>query len=129
MFDDTTNYNYTGASIGAFEISDTAYLVAGNQDINTETLSTSGYYEGRNIFVLSMNKSTSAVTYNKITDYTPGDEITSTPHMTKIGTNSYMLLWHKGDKVYYTKIDGNGKTVGSIYSVSGDLSDCKPILA
>ncbi|MBQ8165620.1 MAG: hypothetical protein IJZ96_01135, partial [Lachnospiraceae bacterium] len=121
--------NYTGASIGAFEISSTSYLVAGNQDINTTTLSTSGYGDGRNIFVVSMNKSSGAVTYNKITNYTAGSGITSTPHMTKIGTNSYMLLWHKGDKVYYTKIDGNGKQVGSIYSLTGDLSDCKPILA
>ena len=128
-FTGTSGANYTGASIGAFEISDTAYLVAGNQDINTTTLSSTGYYEGRNIFVVSMNKSTGAVTYNKITNYTAGNEITSTPHMTKIGTNSYILLWHKGDNVYYTKLDGNGNKVGSIYSVAGNLSDCKPILS
>lgn len=40
-----------------------------------------------------------------------------------------MLLWHRGSSVYYTKIDGNGNQVGAIYSRTGDLSDCVPVLA
>ena len=66
---------------------------------------------------------------NKITNYTAGQGTTDTPQFVKIGTNSYMLLWHRGSSVYYTKIDGNGNQVGAIYSLAGDLSDCVPVLA
>ena len=117
--------NYTGATVGGFEISDTAYLTAGSVDID----STAKYSAGQDIFVGVVSKSTDAVTVNKITNYTAGQGTTDTPQFVKIGTNSYMLLWHRGSSVYYTKIDGNGNQVGAIYSLAGDLSDCVPVLA
>lgn len=117
--------NYTGATVGGFEISDTAYLTAGSVDID----STAKYSAGQDIFVGVVSKSTDAVKVNKITNYTAGQGTTDTPQFVKIGTNSYMLLWHRGSSVYYTKIDGNGNQVGAIYSLAGDLSDCVPVLA
>ena len=117
--------NYTGASIGGFEISDTAYLVAGSMDID----SSARYTAGRNIFIGVVSKDTGDVSVNTITDYTSGNGTTDTPQFVKIGADSYMLLWHRGDTVYYTKIDGDGKLVGTVYSLKGDLSDCVPILA
>jgi hypothetical protein len=124
-FAGTTGANYTGASIGGFEISDSAYLVAGSQDLSSDTT----YTSGRNIFVVSQSKSTGTVSVNYITDYTAGEGTTDTPQFVKIGTNSYMLLWHRGNNVYYTKIDGEGNQVGKIYSMEGDLSDCVPVVA
>jgi hypothetical protein len=124
-FAGTTGANYTGASIGGFEISDSAYLVAGSQDLSSDTT----YTSGRNIFVVSQSKSTGTVSVNYITDYTAGEGTTDTPQFVKIGTNSYMLLWHRGNSVYYTKIDGEGNQVGNIYSMEGDLSDCVPVVA
>lgn len=124
-FEGEPGANYTGATVGGFEISDTAYLTAGSVDID----STAKYSAGQDIFVGVVSKSTDAVTVNKITNYTAGQGTTDTPQFVKIGTNSYMLLWHRGSSVYYTKIDGNGNQVGAIYSLAGDLSDCVPVLA
>ena len=124
-FEGKSGDNYTGATVGGFEISDTAYLTAGSVDID----STAKYSAGQDIFVGVVSKSTDAVKVNKITNYTAGQGTTDTPQFVKIGTNSYMLLWHRGSSVYYTKIDGNGNQVGAIYSLAGDLSDCVPVLA
>lgn len=124
-FEGKSGDNYTGATVGGFEISDTAYLMAGSVDID----STAKYSAGQDIFVGVVSKSTDAVKVNKITNYTAGQGTTDTPQFVKIGTNSYMLLWHRGSSVYYTKIDGNGNQVGAIYSLAGDLSDCVPVLA
>ena len=118
-FEGKSGDNYTGATVGGFEISDTAYLTAGSVDID----STAKYSAGQDIFVGVVSKSTDAVKVNKITNYTAGQGTTDTPQFVKIGTNSYMLLWHRGSSVYYTKIDGNGNQVGAIYSLAGDLSD------
>lgn len=118
--------NVTGATIGGFEISDSAYLVAGNsvvQDDDNLTRST------RNIYVIAMNKSTSEITTNWITNYAEGESTTRTPHLVKIADNSYLLLWSRDSMVYYTKIDGNGNQVGEIYSMSGSLSDCVPVVS
>ncbi len=124
-FEGEPGANYTGATVGGFEISDTAYLTAGSVDID----STAKCSAGQDIFVGVVSKSTDAVKVNKITNYTAGQGTTDTPQFVKIGTNSYMLLWHRGSSVYYTKIDGNGNQVGAIYSLAGDLSDCVPVLA
>ena len=124
-FEGTKGANYTGATVGGFEISDTAYLTAGSVDID----STAKCSAGQDIFIGVVSKSTDAVKVNKITNYTAGQGTTDTPQFVKIGTNSYMLLWHRGSSVYYTKIDGNGNQVGAIYSLAGDLSDCVPVLA
>lgn len=124
-FEGKSGANYTGATVGGFEISDTAYLTAGSVDID----STAKYSAGQDIFVGVVSKSTDAVKVNKITNYTAGQGTTDTPQFVKVGTNSYMLLWHRGSSVYYTKIDGNGNQVGAIYSLAGDLSDCVPVLA
>lgn len=124
-FEGKSGDNYTGATVGGFEISDTTYLTAGSVDID----STAKCSAGQDIFIGVVSKSTDAVKVNKITNYTAGQGTTDTPQFVKIGTNSYMLLWHRGSSVYYTKIDGNGNQVGAIYSLAGDLSDCVPVLA
>ena len=117
--------NYTGASIGGFEISDSAYLVAGNYDIDLSC----GYKQGRNIFIAKKDKETGLVSVNYITDYEAGDGQTTTPQFVSIGENKYILLWYKDSKVYYTQIDDDGNREGAIYSMEGDLSDCVPVMA
>ena len=122
----TIGENVTGATIGGFEISDSAYLVAGNsviQDDDNLTRTT------RNVFVASVDKSTSAVTMNWITNYEEGNGTTSTPHMVKIADNRFLLLWSRNNIVYYTEIDSAGKQSGEIYSLEGNLSDCVPVIA
>ena len=115
--------NSTGASVGGFEISDSAYLVAGNSVVqDEENLSRTT----RNVFVASVAKSTSEVTMNWLTSYEEGDGTTSTPQMVPIADNRFIVLWSRDRMVYYTEIDGTGSQVGEIYSVAGNLSDCVP---
>ncbi len=115
--------NSTGASVGGFEISDSAYLIAGNSVVqDEENLSRTT----RNVFVASVSKSTSEVTMNWLTSYEEGDGTTSTPQMVPIADNRFIVLWSRDRMVYYTEIDGTGSQVGEIYSVAGNLSDCVP---
>lgn len=120
------NSNETGASAGGFEISDSAYLLAGNtvsqENRDIDDLVT------RNIFVAAISKDSKELTTNWITTYKEGETGTSTPQFVKIGENEYMLLWTRNGMVNYTRIDGNGNQTGKIYEMSGDLSDCVPIV-
>ena len=118
----SSNMNYTGASVGAFEVTDSKYLAAGNYVGTEKEVSDST----RNIFVASISKDLSETKVNWITNHTDGT--VSTPHMVSIGNSEHMLLWSREDKVYYTKIDKNGNKVGNIYNLSGALSDCIPTL-
>ena len=115
--------NKTGASVGGFEISDSAYLVAGNsvvQDADNLSRST------RNIFVSAVNKDLNAVNTTWLTNYSEGDGTTSTPHLVKINADQYMILWSRNSTVYYAMINGSGKKTGETYTISGNLSDCVP---
>lgn len=118
--------NSTGAAVGGFEISDTSYLIAGHsvvQDADNLTRKT------RNVFVASVDKSTSQVELNWLTAYEEGDTTTSTPQMVKIADNRYLILWSRDKTVYYTQVDGSGKQQGSVYQSPGSLSDCVPVLS
>lgn len=130
--------NYTGASLGGLEYSDSSYLVAGNsvpQD--------SGWADHpvRNIFVSTTPKTTSSSLSSSlkwITSYSQdGGTTTSTPQLVKLGSNAFLLLWgtktvgaswyaEKTNKISYVFLDGNGNMTSQIYSQTGILSDCKP---
>lgn len=115
--------NFTGVSIGGFEISDTAYLVVGNK-IDFE----SGDNNVRNIFVNVLSKN-GEIRLDMITKYNEKKKSASTPHIVKTGLNEFLLLWSSQNIVYYTRLDGNGKqTDGKIYKLKGKLSDCVPIV-
>lgn len=116
--------NYTGVSVGGFEISDSAYIVAINS-INLDKFSKS---ETRNIVVLTKSKSDGSVTQTQITDYAEGTTSAKTPQLVKVSNDKFILLWGRGSKVYYTQLNSNGEKVGKTYSISGHLSDCAPIV-
>lgn len=118
--------NMTGASVGGFEISDTSYLIAGNsvvQDDDNLTRMT------RNVFVAAVDKETDEVNMNWFTSYEEGDGTTSTPQLAAIGDGRYLVLWSRGNKVYYALVDGSGQKVGETYELEGGLSDCAPIVS
>ena len=76
----------------------------------------------------AISKDSKELTTNWITTYKEGETGTSTPQFVKTGENEYMLLWTRNGMVNYTKIDGDGNQTGKIYEMSGDLSDCVPIV-
>lgn len=110
--------NYTAASVGGFEYSDSSYLTAGNYDSD-------GMYSSRNVFVASVPKSGTTPTVKYFTNYS-GEDSASTPYLIKTGSNQFMLMWSNRGTVYYTVLDGNGNQVRNTYSMTGNLSDCAP---
>lgn len=124
-FSGASGVNTTGASVGGFEISGSKYLVAGNSVVQDEDNLTR---KTRNVFVASVDKSTSAVNINWLTSYEEGDGTTSTPHMVKVSNDQYIVLWSRDNIVYYTSVNGSGVQSDEIYSLEGNLSDCVPVV-
>ncbi len=145
---------FTGVSVGAFEASDTAYLVAGNSvDQKANPYSTGTI---RNIFVTSTQKDNFSaagttqhwITNHKYIEYTDvkgnpqkvAEAVVTTPHLVKLNGNEFMLLWtetvttieeNKPVKSVVQKsilLNGNGEPISGIYSFDGPLSDCKPLV-
>ena len=118
-----TGDNTTNATIGGFEISDTSYIVAASS-IDQEK------QEGlRNIYILTQSKEDGTVKSNQITDISGKYDVTS-PYLVKINNNKFMVMWTiKNDNtVYYAYIDENGNLISDISTMSGQLSDCEPIV-
>lgn len=145
----------TGVSIGGFEASDTAYLIAGNSVDQTATPYNTGGV--RNIYVTSTRKdnfSAAGNTVHWITDHqyieytdakgeqkkTPAASV-STPHLVKISGNEMMVLWTEATIAIENNkpvtasssqkcvlLNGAGEPVSGIYSFDGPISDCKPIV-
>ena len=125
-----TGANATGASIGGLQISDSSYLTAGNSIVQDGSVSTSGQ---RNIFVTVTPRdsvATNSTTFRWITNYAGDTKIpVSTPHLVKINSNSFLLLWTAESKLYYLFLDGQGQSVSRIYDAPGyALSDCSPLV-
>lgn len=120
--DTSIHYNYTGASLGAFEYSDSAYLIAGTKD--TDSTATT-----RDVFITSMDKSSEETFTHFYSNYAGTDDSALTPHLVKTGNNSFILLWSNQGYVYYTAVDGTGQQVGTTHKMAGNLSDCAPIVS
>ncbi len=112
--------DFTEVSVGGFEVSSKAYIVAGTRsnDLYNPT--------DRSIVVSTKNKSTGKITEKAIASYT--NALPSNPHLVKLSTDSYLLMWGLDNVVHYVKLDADGNKVGKEYSFSGNLSDCKPVL-
>jgi hypothetical protein len=122
-FAGSIGYNYTGASVGGFEISGSRYLAA--------------YKFEENIYLGSVSKknfSSDTVKTKQFTNYTSSSSIwTTTPTLVKISDNKFVVMWEVRKEGWYLKkikyvvVDGNGKKLTSVKTVKGLLSDCQPI--
>ncbi len=116
-----TGDNYTGVTVGGFEVSSKAYITVGTKiDFNNSN-------SVPNIFVSTLKKNGTTATVKMITSEKSAD--IGTPHLVKVATDKYILLWTKGTKVYYTFLDAYGNKTGKIYSMTGEISDCVPIVS
>ncbi len=125
-FPGETGDNVTGASVGGFAVADEYYLAAGNSVIQDEQNTSR---RTRNVFVAAVSKATGEVETRWLTDYSEGSQSTSTPQMVQTAYNEYTVLWSRENTVYYTKIDGSGRAIGTTYQMEGNLSDCVPVVA
>lgn len=137
-FEGSDGYNPTGASLGGLEYSGTSYLVAGNsvtQDSNWYS------HTARNVFLIVKDRETGEIRIDWMTDYdTDGEISASTPQLVKLDSDSFLLMWtttgyldstisgSQQTKLHYVYLDGTGTAVSEIYTVTGQLSDCKPIV-
>jgi hypothetical protein len=130
--------NYTGATLGGFEISKSSYLVAGNSIDQNDY---SGYDEdytyddtasGRNIFVSVIDKSTGEASVKWLTKDAKDGFGYYNPFLVKVNDNSFAVIWSAAGKestVYYAFIDGKGNLQGSVMTASGYITDCQPVLS
>ncbi len=113
--------NFTGVSVGGLEASPSTYIVVGN------AVWSGGSSTGpRNIFVSTTPRSGGNATVTYLTSYT--DASASTPHIVKMSNDYYLVMWTKGEYVYYVRLNASGQKVGSIYKMKGKLSDCAPVV-
>lgn len=125
-----TGANSTGVSVGGFEISDSAYLVAGNS-VAQDDADSYDAFGVRNIFVTSTPKddfTEEATQIYWITNYSEEENV-STPQLVEINGNQYLLMWMTDNVLQYVFLDGTGRPVSEQYSAEGvSLSDCQPIV-
>ena len=128
-----TGNNYTGVSIGGFEVSENNYIAAVSSIDQKSKSST------RDVMLLIVNKKdTSRVKQVNITNYANSEEnlSASKPYITKLPNGNYMLLWEvfsegSSRNMDAKIVDENGNisselTAGTTFM--GMLSyDCQPI--
>ncbi|MBQ7858297.1 MAG: hypothetical protein IJ351_06690, partial [Oscillospiraceae bacterium] len=122
--------NDTGVSLGGFEVSDTAYLIAGNTVSQGEDYDPAGQ---RNIFVSATAKDNFTVAGTKInylTNYTADAAVeVGNPQFVKVNANKYAVLWMENRSLRCAFVDGNGNLLGDIVTAGGVVSDCVPIVS
>ncbi len=128
--------NYTGVSVGGFELGSHTCLIAGNSEPQQEDAGGyGGYNEQRNIFVSVTDQSSLESKTIWLTNYLQGSGITvCTPQLVKIGDDQFLLMWeeytasvdHITTKM--VTLDGEGTCTSDIVSTNLRLSDCQPVM-
>ncbi|MCI9531549.1 MAG: leucine-rich repeat protein [Lachnospiraceae bacterium] len=130
------HYNNTGGSVGGLSYSASHYLTAGNSVAHNKKFQKN---KTRNIYITLTPRnqvSTTATKVKQITSYKEGGSLSaSTPQLVKLSDNAFLLLWerishgNKRGKISYVFLDGKGRKTSKVYTKSGYLSDCQPILS
>ena len=122
------HYNYTGGTLGGFEVSDYACITAGSSTPQD------GVNHYMNIYVTATDKNDFSEEGTKIrwiTNNTNTSANIDNPQLVEIDKNNYLLLWTEGGdwerELNYLRLDGRGNLIGNIVSCEGFLSDCQPI--
>ncbi len=116
--------NYTGATIGGLETTESAYIAAGTTEPQDGT-----DHASKNVYVAVFDKNTAETTLKYLTSHSDADNISpNAVQLVKVNNNSLCVLWSEGGKVYYAFIDAAGNRTGSVRSFEGYLSDCAPVV-
>jgi len=130
--------NYTGVSVGGFEISKNSYITAINS-INFNV----GKNTERDAVILSLPKNNlneRAVKTTKLTNYTGKNKSASVPYLVKVSDDEFVVLWQEIDYnetyakrekpgVKWAKLDAEGNLAGEIQTVYNIClpNDCLPV--
>ena len=120
--------NYTGISIGGFEVSSENCLIAYNRDID-------GTYGNRNVYLAVTDRLFNGTKQVKISSLTAsGTRTAETPQLVQINDYVFLVLWTEQDtssglrEVRYQLVDGAGNLCGAAGTLPAYLSDCQPIV-
>ena len=132
LFQNMASYNNTRANIGGLELSTDNYLVVGRSaDQEAED---PGYYDRKNVFVLSHAKTGNGYHFTWLTDYENNSTIVpGNPQLVKLSDEQFAVLWEEYNPEtdrYVVKVccvDADATVIGNISVIRGRLSDCQPI--
>ena len=124
--------NYTGASLGGFELSATGAIIAWNEDAFTA----SRYYVPRDVLLTAVDLyNDGRVTSKAITHYTESDNLRCrTPHLVKIDDYHFLVMWSELNTdtnvttTKFVQVDNQGQPVSDVIEKPVPLSDCQPIV-
>ena len=119
--------NYTGASIGGFEVGSGNCLIAYTKDISSSCKSRNAYISVTDEY---FNKTNNVA----LTNYKSGTKVSCrTPQLVKINENLFLVMWEEynsSTNKVTTKaktVDSSANTVASA-TLSVRLSDCQPVM-
>ena len=125
---DINKSNYTGASIGGFELGSGNCLIAYAKDVSSSC-------KTRNVYISVTDELFNGTQNIALTNYGTSSKVTCrTPQLIKINDNLFLVMWEEynsstGKTTTKTMtVDSNGKTVSKAVSHSFGLSDCQPIV-
>lgn len=117
--------NYTGVTVGGFEIAQSSYLTAiasVKQDENYNKTKT------KNIYVTVTDKESGETALKQFTFFEDGEAGAATPQLVKLESDRFGLMWMETGVLKYLLIDGSGNALTEISALSGTaLTDCQPI--
>ena len=119
--------NYTGASVGGFEVGSGNCLIAYTKDISSSCKS-------RNAYISVTDKYFNKTNNVALTNYKLGTKVSCrTPQLVKINENLFLVMWEEynsSTNKVTTKaktIDSSANTIASA-TLSVRLSDCQPVM-
>ena len=125
---DMNKSNYTGASIGGFELGSGNCLIAYAKDVSSSC-------KTRNVYISVTDELFNGTQNIALTNYGTSSKVTCrTPQLIKINDNLFLVMWEEynsstGKTTTKTMtVDSNGKTVSKAVSHSFGLSDCQPVV-
>ena len=125
---DMNKSNYTGASIGGFELGSGNCLIAYAKDVSSSC-------KTRNVYISVTDELFNGTQNIALTNYGTSSKVTCrTPQLIKINDNLFLVMWEEynsstGKTATKTMtVDSNGKTVTKAISHSFVLSDCQPVV-
>jgi len=119
-----TGENFTGVKVGGFEHGKENFVIAGSS-IDQNKPDDRQY----NIFIITTSMKSENATPN-FKWLTNTNTNVSTPVMTKINDNAFLVMWTEGEEKTSTKcviIDEKGNKISPIKDINAMLSDCKPL--
>ena len=125
---DMNKSNYTGASIGGFELGGGNCLIAYAKDVSSSC-------KTRNVYISVTDELFNGTQNIALTNYGTSSKVTCrTPQLIKINDNLFLVMWEEynsstGKTTTKTMtVDSNGKTISKAVSHSFGLSDCQPVV-